>query len=198
VFNFFKKKPPTSAAVAVINLSDRGFIGTVARMMAEAPLASGTMVLIALANLGPIMSVNFEMAKNKPGLPQTLDGFIAFLAASAEKQTDEIAKRRVQWFFIAAMVRRASERAAASPALIDAAAEIWIALAKSGALLAETVPRNALWQDDEKDWFTHIKDEKAGISYVLNHMLPTQFKKQRDIQALADEHAVFISSLFTR
>lgn len=198
MFGFFKKKnAPVPSVSDVLKLEDRDFVNTVARMITEGPLASGTMCLIANENLRPIVDVTFALAKKKPeqGLPEDLDSFARYLANGIERQADEIGRRRMQWFFLACLIWRANAKAATDPTLIEPVAAIWLFLSKSGELLQETIAQNRLWEEKEKVWFDHIRTPNAGISYVLVHMLPSFLKKHEKIRALAEEHDVFLSAV---
>jgi hypothetical protein len=192
MFEFLRKKQSVPAAVDVLNLDDKSFVKAVSRMITEGQLASGTMCLIANENLRPMMNATFELAANRPNqsIPQDLDGFIRYLAAGLDKYSDEISRRRVQWFFLTSLIWRANAKAAADPTLVDLVAIIWIFLAKSGALLKETVATNVIWEEEEKVWFDHIRTPKDGISYVLVHMLPPFLKDHVSIKAFADEQDI--------
>jgi hypothetical protein len=198
VFGIFKKKQREPKAVDVLALNDRAFVETVSRMVCEGHPASGVMCLIASENLRPLMGVTFTAARERPAekMPADLDGLIRFFADSAERpDADEIARRRIQWFFLAALICRASARSAADATLTEPVVSIWLFLARSAELLAETVPRNQLWDKNELLWFQHIRTRSDGVSYVLRHMLPKHLRSQARVREFAREQNVLMLGL---
>lgn len=171
-------------------LGDLEFVGNVAQVIQSQHPAAGAMCLIALETFPVLMHATFVLSKERPdlGLPGDLNSFVASIVRAADEQTDEVEKRRAQWFYLAGQVRLAGVRAAEEPVLISLIAGMWIFLAKSGALLPKLLADNQLWTEREKMLFQHIDSPEEGVRYVLRYMLPDQLRKHPDIQALAREY----------
>jgi hypothetical protein len=198
MFGFFKKKKSEPAAAGILNLDDHAFVQAVSRMVCDGHPAAATMCLIASENLRPLMGAAFTLARQKTDqqMPSDLDGLIRFFAESSEKDdADEVARRRIQWFFLAALIVRAGGRSAADATLVPSVVEMWLYLAKSGELLAETVKQNQLWDTNEKIWFQHLRTPSDGVGYVLQHMVPKHLKSQPKLREFAQQRGVMMLGL---
>lgn len=198
MFGIFKKKRPEPGAADILKLDDRAFVETVSRTICDGSPAAGVMCLIASENLRPMMGVAFTLAREKRDqrMPADLDGYIRFLADSVQRHdADEFARRRIQWFFLAALILRASGRSSVDSSLLQPVVDMWLFLARSGELLAETIPRNELWESTEKQWFQHIRRPADGVSYVLQHMLPKHLKSHSGVREFARQNGVFLIGL---
>lgn len=195
LFGLFGKRSKPATEHPILDLDDKGFMEAVHRSVQESNPPSLAMWLVAYQNLRTYESLWLQAMKsdNSKEIPQTGDGFICWLARTADKQTDELGKRRVQWLFLAGLLNRASSIAQRTPTLLDYLAAIWVAMAQAGALLPKVYRENQLWEADEKEWFADLKDEHSGIDYVLNFMTPAAIRKHPIIRAFADEHNIFVS-----
>lgn len=195
MFGFFRKKQAGWHELPLLQLDDTEFIGSVRRSVVDSHKAALVMWLVAYQNLNALKSVTFQAAKSEKskGLPQTDDEFISFLAHMAENQPEDLAKRRMQWFFLASLLDGARRRARQVDGLLDILAEIWAAMARSGALLPTVYRVNLLWSEDEKEWFRHLSDERSGVDYVLNFMTPSIIRKHPKIQSVAAEYDIYVS-----
>lgn len=195
MFGLFGKRSRQTSELPLLELDDEGFMAAVHRSVQESNAPSLSMWLVAHENLRIFESFWFDAAKreNYKEFPLTGDGYIRWLAWSVDNQTDELAKRRVQWLFLASILDRASWITQRTPKLLDQLATIWVAMARAGALLPKVYRENHLWSPDEKEWFSDLTDEQSGVRYVLNFMAPTAVRKHPKVKALADEHNIFVS-----
>lgn len=195
MFGLFNKRSKASPDLPLLKLDDEAFLAAVCRSVQESNPPSLSMWLVALQNLRTYESLWLDAARrqNTNEFPQTGDGFICWLAVTADSQPDDLGKRRAQWFFLAAVLDRASWVAQRTPRLIDQLASMWVDLASAGAQLPKVYRENRLWPDDEKEWFSHLTDGRSGIDFVLNFMAPNAVRKHSKIRALADEYNIYVS-----
>jgi len=194
-FNWIGKKKAQREhwSVQILQLDAHGFIQAVKDLLSESEPAAATMCVVALQNLGPILSVAKNMARDHPGkgIPTDLDSTIRFLNQGIPP-TDEREKRRQDWFLWALLVQRASALANRNAAFHEDAAMIWIRLAEGGKYLRVLLEENIIWDNSEKEWFTPIVSERDGASYVLNHMSPKWLRSNDKINAFAESHDFFV------
>ncbi len=199
MFSFLRKKESRPDLSAVLALDDTAFVRVVLNSTTIGPPGAWLMTAVGYENLGPMLSASQYFAdRNRDiNLPKTLDSFIRFILNSIDKHSgDEIASRRLMWFFQAALIKRATERGIDQTDLKNTIAEIWICLAKGCGLLPTALAENQLWSASEKEWFSHVTDGNAGISYCLNHMMPKALRKHPSVQAFADSENVFLNVFF--
>lgn len=162
-------------------------------MVTKSDIASRVMILVALANLDVYLSVMFKVGTEKPkeGMPTDLGGAIAYFKESLTQSQSEIGQRRIQWFLLSSLVKRAThlsiERGNASR-IQDA----WISLAEAGGNITNIIRSNIIWDDNEKVWFSDLKDQRAGKPYVLSLILPKPLRKYAKIKTYADSEDIFL------
>lgn len=190
MFGLFKKK---SSLPSILKLSDNDFVQAAVDGIKAGDPASGAMIAVAYMNLIPIIAVSKRIAeeKNDPTLPTDTDGFIKMLA---EKQhEDEIGQRRTSWFFLAAVLMRATTLANKNKELENRVAEIWIHVAEGCRFLKNSLEHNVIWSANEKQWFNMLKDENDGIKYCVNHVMPKQLRANPAIKEFASKKGIFLS-----
>jgi hypothetical protein len=197
MFSFSKKKETEPTLADMLKLDDSAFVRAVRAMLQRSHEQACAMCVVAYQNLDPWLAATYELAKQTPTdrLPTDLDGFIHWLIPLLENPEHVVAGRRLGWFLQAALIKRASERANSNPNLDEHIVDIWIMLAKGAALLHEVVERNILWSEDEKEWFADIKDEKSGIWYCLNILVPALYRQHPRIEDFAKAHGITLCSV---
>jgi hypothetical protein len=135
-----------------------------------------------------------ELSREEKGkdVPADLDSFIQMLSARLEEVLEKIPKRRLAWFYQAALIRRASELASQKPDLQSDVAAMWIMLARGSANISELLPPNALWSDDEKAYFDDIKNERDGIWYCLHILAPAYLRKDKHLISFAESQNILL------
>jgi hypothetical protein len=186
MFGFFKQKESPVLA-QILRLDDTAFISTVKKMLEESHPAAWTMCLVAYQNLQPMLQACSDLAKENDGkdIPADLDSFIRMLSVRLEENLEEVAKRRLAWFYQSALIRRATEIASQRTDLQPDVAALWIMLAKGSANLSKLLPPNILWSDAEKAYFVDIKNQRDGIWYCLQILTPAYLKKDKRLIAFA-------------
>lgn len=190
---FRKQKPkPEPRLSDALVLDDPRFVEFVRSLVSDAEPGARTMSTVALHNLRYIFpeSLPEKYEGERVPLASDLDGQIRFLGS--RNYDEERAFRRNAWFLWAALITRATNLAERASSAQEAAAEIWEMLAREAQFIEHRLTHNIVWSDQEKVWFSHIKSEKDGVSYVLNHMLPSWLKQHPRIKACANEFDVFI------
>jgi hypothetical protein len=192
MFGPFKKKQESGALAQVLQLDDKAFVSAVRKILEKSHPAAWTMCVVAFQNLNPMLQACEELAKEKNGkdVPADLDSFIRMLSVRLEENLEEVAKRRLAWFYHSALIRRATEIASQNSHLQPDVAALWIMLARGSANLSELLPPNALWSDDEKAYFVDIKNQRDGIWYCLQILTPAYLKKDERLISFAESQNI--------
>jgi len=192
MFGLFKKKKESGALAQVLHLDDKAFVSTVKKMLEESHPAAWTMCVVAYQNLQPMLQACEELAKEKNGkdVPADLDSFVRMLSVRLEENLEEVAKRRLAWFYQSALIRRATEIASQKTDLQPDVAALWIMLARGSANLSELLLPNVLWCDDEKAYFRDIKNQRDGIWYCLQILTPDYLKKNKHVITFAESQNI--------
>ncbi len=190
---FRKRKPKPGLYAALLSAAHGDFIDSVTEMVTKSDPASRAMILVALANLDVYLSVMFKVGNENPkeGMPTTLDEAITFFEESLTQSQSEVGKRRIQWFLLASLVKRATQLSI-SEGNTHRIQDAWISLAEAGGNIRTIIRDNIIWDENEKIWFSDIKDRKAGVSYVLSLMMPKTLRKSQKLRAYADEQDIFL------
>ena len=152
--------------------------------------ATRAMCVVAYENLRPLMSAAISVAKERGEVPPSVDDFVTMTFDKLDVVHDEIARRRLVWFFLAALVYRLDALAERKPSLIDCASDVWLLLSDAGQYLATLLEHNIVWTDSEKAYFSHLQGSHDGISYVMTIMLPKQYRSQPKLKLFAKSHNV--------
>lgn len=192
MFGFFGKKRKGPYA-SVLTLPPKEFIYVVTDMVSKSDLASRAMMLVALANLDVYLSVLFKVGKENPRerLPTNLDDAIEFFEKNNEQSKNELSQRRMQWFLLASLVKRATVIAIENKINYNVE-DIWISLAEAGAHINHHIENNLLWEENEKICFSSVREEKSGKSYVLWHMMPKELRSGVRIKKYCNENDIFL------
>jgi hypothetical protein len=78
------------------------------------------------------------------------------------------------------------------PELEQVGAEIWLALASSGAHIVPLTKDSAIWTDEEKSWYSGLSDARDGISHVLNFVVPERYLRMTAFETFAEQNNLFI------
>jgi len=151
-------------------------------------------MLVVAFNLIDILLVWMTWRANKhpkKGLPKDIDGFIIFNSRSLLEVQEDIAVRRLHWFAMAGLVKKATTICIKNK-YDDDSAFIWIRLASGGAIAEDALRHNIVWDHQEKSSFSHIHSERSGIDYILNHVMPSALRRNRTINDFSGEHDIFL------
>jgi hypothetical protein len=194
MFGFGKGRNAKPDLADILRLDERSFVGTVRRMVEAGPQAAWTMLAVAYQNLEPVIMATPELAAKYPnqGMPVDLDGIIRFISAGIGNASSEVGSRRLMWFFLAALVRRATEIASRTPGLQPEVADIWIMISRGCACLPEVLEFNQLWSEDEKTYFDVITTEKEGLKYGLHVLAPSYLRKTELLTKFAESHDIVL------
>ncbi len=185
MFGFFAKKATPSPFEAFLSLPDDEFVDAVQEILSKNVPATHAMYVVAYQNQNPALTV----WKNDKSLPNsTTCGFIKMLAKQLEIQTDEIVSRRLSWFFGAALIKEATERALGKPNLEDAVAEIWLYLIRGSAHIKHLLEHNIVWSEDEKAWFALIRNESDAMRHTISYVLPKDLRQHPKIKQFEQDH----------
>jgi hypothetical protein len=92
-----------------------------------------------------------------------------------------------------AAVLRLNEKAATNPTLRPTAADLWVMMAESGRYLKALLAHNVVWNDGEKEWFSALKNDLDGISFVIDHVVPKLYRNDPRLTELAKTNNIWIS-----
>jgi hypothetical protein len=179
----------------LLQLDNETYVDAVRKTIIAADPASRVMCLVAYANLTPFLSAMYTV-RGKTGdtkVPANLNEAIAFIAVAVDDaKHDEIAILRPMWFLTAALLMRASNMAQSGEPILSKIADIWLSLAEAGPYIKRLLEHNAIWDNSEKTWFDHIKDERDGVHYVLEFLAPKAAKRHQKLQPLKDRYRIYI------
>jgi hypothetical protein len=194
MFDWFRKKEPvrpTSWVDTLLALPDENFADVFARMVRNEIPAGRAMVVVAHANMLPMIGVQLETEGGK-----ALDVIEKFVRRIFERlnsvEDDSVASRRLGWSLFSLLLYRLMEKASANPSLKPTVVEIWAMLASSGQHLKPLLEHNVVWSEDEKAWFADIKDANDGVGYVVNLMVPESYRADASFKDLAKKHNFFV------
>jgi uncharacterized protein (DUF1778 family) len=170
----------------LLKLPDNQFVVTVALQIVESGLAENVMVILAQPNFEVLMRLGNELSNHHKNndLPNDLDGTIQFIGDLIKNTTEEIGFRRLTWFLMAALVKRASQIAEHRTELHKSACLMWARLTEAGQHIHQIAPDIELWSDEEKEYFAEIGDAKGGIDYVYWALMPEWIRKTPEMQVL--------------
>jgi hypothetical protein len=72
------------------------------------------------------------------------------------------------------------------PELVQVGAEIWLALASSGAHIVPLTKDSAIWTDEEKFRYSLLSDARDGIAHILNSVVPERYLRMTEFQTFAE------------
>ncbi len=169
MFGLFKKKQPLPSDL-FLSLSESEYISKVRSLVDDLPPAGKIMLLVAYQNLDPLILAMKEMKKEDKSLPTSIEDLIRFMDPEGSKSDTEVGKRRKTWFWMAGLLKRIDKMKS------EESKDIWNQLIESGAHIHTVLPPNQLWSEDEKAYFSHIKNEDDGRFYVSKILNPFKEK----------------------
>jgi hypothetical protein len=194
MFGLFRKKPKPGSYAMMLGLQSPEFIEAVTEIITTSDPASRVMTIVALGNLDPMLWASFLAGKEDPsaGLPANLEeAIISFEKALGQSQS-EVGQRRIGWFLLASMVKRATLLAIENGNTIRIQ-DVWIALADAAPSIQSIIQNNIIWEDIEKFGLSGLHDEKWAKHYVLSVLMPKALKQGVKIKKYASENDVFLS-----
>jgi hypothetical protein len=197
LFSKNKKTPESLSAGAHLDaISDETYASDVRKMILEEEPGGRTMTVIAYETLKVIYAYSVKL-KSEGKYPEfSLESLIASTIEQGKKaksQNDEINWRRFTWFATAASVMRLDWAVIKRhPELVQVGAEIWLALASSGAHIVPLTKDSAIWTDEEKFRYSGLSDAGDGIAHVLNFVVPERYLRMTEFQTFAEQNNMFI------
>jgi hypothetical protein len=188
------RKKKTNTQKSILNMSEEDLIDMVFNTIKRGDSSSGVMILIAYKNFDLLLQVSKEL-KNHNNNKDTLNGvddYIIMFQKTLSKNhhelkiTDEIGERRISWFYLAALLLKATKIAEQNKEYENAVAEMWIHIAESCCFLQNILEKNILWTDKEKYTFLPIESEQDGILHCLNFVVPEWLKNNTIITDYAE------------
>ncbi|MGB7916319.1 MAG: hypothetical protein WCF79_13665 [Rhodomicrobium sp.] len=98
-----------------------------------------------------------------------------------KRATEEIGRRRLAWFYTAALVFRATKISERNASCRAEAAEIWKSLLAASKNLKQICGQTGLWGQDEKIWFAELKNERDGQMYTYWCLVPNWLRGKIEI-----------------
>lgn len=165
MFGLFKKKKPLPSDLFLC-LSESEYISKVRNLVDDLPPAGKVMLLVAYQNLEALVLVMKEMDKEDKSFPTSIEDLIKFMDPEGSKFENEFEKRRMTWFWMAGLLKRIDKMKS------EESKDLWNKLTESGVHIHSVLPTNQLWNDDEKAYFSHIKNEDDGRFYISEILNP--------------------------
>lgn len=162
----------------ILKLKDATFIKALQYMITTQEPAACAMCIVAYENQGPQLNASFYLAHTDKtsDAPKNLEEYlykvIIYALKKKEYQYNEIAQRRLMWFYQAGLIRRATEMAEQNNIFVDDVADIWLALTRGSAFLKRLLEHNVIWSREEKMWFDDLTGQLSGMRYTFNHIMP--------------------------
>lgn len=157
-----------------LELSEFNYLKAISFMICESNPVANAFVIVAHENYLPIYQAAGKLASSSSSkqLPRTIDDHILLLNRLMKGAVDEITQRRFSWFYIAAMVMRATQIADLNLIYRPQAITIWQSLVDAGGNIRHVLDTTKLWKEDEKEWFSDIKTQIDGRMYVFACLVP--------------------------
>ena len=146
----------------------------------------GALFLVAWENV-PVYYPSFHKAMEEERLfPANLEGMSSFFAAEhakhqSQSEADEVARRRSFYFYVAALLKVAHQRAKSKPELWDEIVEIWVALLPGARALRATLDRTQLWRAEQTEFFDTIRTEDEGEWHILHIVMPSNLRYHQKV-----------------
>lgn len=188
MFGFFKKQKTASPYEAFLSLPDDEFVVAVQEILSESVPATHAMYVVAYQNMIPFFGALTMASEKDPSIPSSTSEYIKSLGRKRETHTDEIVSRKISWFFGAALVKEATERALGKPNLEDVAAEIWLCLIRGSAHIKHLLEHNIVWSEDQKKWFSLIQNESDAMRHTISYVLPKGLRQHPKIKQFEQDH----------
>lgn len=190
MFSFFRKKqePAESVLPGAAALTDSQLVQSVLSVFRDQSPVVGALFLVAWENV-PVYFPSFLKAmEEEKRFPASLEGMSSFFALEHSKHTstsesDEVARRRFFYFYVATLLKVAQLRARSKPELWDQIVDVWVALLPGARALRATLDRTQLWRKEHTDFFDAIKTEDEGESHVLQISMPSNLRYHEKITA---------------
>lgn len=144
-------------------------------------------VLVALENINIYFSVYLNENRKIKRSNLDLDDFISdaakqIIACQSSSIEDEVARRRLAYFQVAAMVKILLKKAKLNNVDTEwsALAEIWLLLLQSSGETRTVLNKLHLWRPDETDWFAEVITELDGEKHC-EMMTPKEIRYHEKI-----------------
>lgn len=171
------------------------FVNDITRSIKKSDPNSCVMLLVAYVNLDALI----ETFEKYDGVPKDIDACIMMLKemrqnkAGPNNTSEEIKKRRVTWFYMSAIVKKATLIAENNKDVENQVAEMWVHIAEATRCLRGALDENIIWSTTEKEWFSGIEKEKDGPEYCINIVLPDWLRCNQVIRNYAHKYDLFVT-----
>lgn len=157
-----------------LKLTDFKYLEAISYTICGSKSVNNAFVVIAYENYLPIYRAVSSIAStcDHEKMPTSIEDQILLLEDLMNRATDEVAKRRFSWFYLAALVMRATEIADENLIYRPQAIAIWQSLVSAGANIKRICETTKIWSDNEKIWFSDLKTEDDGKIYVFSCIAP--------------------------
>ncbi|MFN3546044.1 MAG: hypothetical protein ACK4U0_01015 [Mesorhizobium sp.] len=149
MFGLFSRGRQQNRHVAMLGLADPAYAAAMRELFAGMDSSARAHVLVAHHNLSGAVARLPAEGRKQPDRP-ALETFIPIAAARMADSPDDIDSRRWSWFLFAALLARLEKIATDMPAVAQAGAEIWCAIAADSPRLKQLLPGNVIWKPQEK------------------------------------------------
>jgi hypothetical protein len=163
-----------SGEVDILVLNNAQFLKAVADTITTGNKSANAYTLIAYQNFIPLFEASKQASEERPGLdiPNTIEGHIRAIDALLQERHDSHGYRRLSWFYLAAILYRATKIPEHDKSLRPEIVVIWQALVDASELLHDICNKSDLWSDTEKGWFELITNEDTGRYYTHTALVP--------------------------
>jgi hypothetical protein len=175
--------PPQNLHLAtLLSMPDDVFAQAIKQGIQELPPISHVMILVGYANAKPIYEVAKQAAKKRG----ELEVFLKSLLSGSDWPQDEINQRKYGWYFYGFSLLQLADRAIENSKLNILLADIWFILTSAAERIdiKNAIGANIIWKPDEKQWFTTVKNETDGIRFIVNHLVPKEYRGDPRIKRL--------------
>ena len=198
MLGLFRSKKKTQNELIIemlLSVDDIQFIDAVSNGVTKGEPSAHVMTIVAINILPTFMDVfsRQDQSNSKEKLPKNLDEFIWF-CAKYDAPGDDIGMRRMSWFMQAGLIKRATTLGQGRDDVLDPIIDLWLSLIKSGRFIPQVLQHNIIWEDFEKSYFSHIKNDIDGMSYIAQFIMPKYLRSHPDIKRFSEENGFYLSS----
>lgn len=175
----------------MLGLADPAYAAAMRELFAGMDSSARAHVLVAHHNLSGAVARLPAEGRKQPDRP-ALETFIPIAAARMADSPDDIDSRRWSWFLFAALLARLEKLATDTPAVAQAGAEIWCAIAADSPRLKQLLPGNVIWKPQEKADFDLELPDAALIEWTLGSAMPPVFSRTDAVAGFARDRGLHL------
>lgn len=194
---FRRKKSLSRDMERLLQAPDFEFVSFCEQLFSDMDHPTRAHVLVAYKNVeSNILAVSGAL--NQLGEKSSIEDLIGeraekaikeYAAAAEQAAGDEVNSRRYTWFLWAYLLYRLKQMARSNTDLRESAARIWCRIAEDAPLLANLLPHNVVWTNEEKAWFDFnlLKNDDHFIVFAVNEVMPHTLRHTDAVKKLADD-----------